>query len=377
MNEKTKNVDTQPSVRIGLIGGFLGAGKTTAILTIGKKIVSEYGKKVAIITNDQGEVLVDTKIVRDLGFSSAEVVGGCFCCRFPDFITAVHDVLSRCNPDIILAEPVGSCADLPATVCEPLKRYYPGEFTLAPFIVLVDPDRVRLLIEGEKDESMNFLLFHQIQEAEILGINKIDAVSPEEVENVEEFLKSVNERAPIYRVSAREGSGMDELANMIMHGEYASYSYPEINYKIYATAEAELGWFNSSCVMTSGHEIDIENVIKEFLTAIGRKIKEKKGKIAHVKIHFENEKGFLKASLVSLDGDVTFTGNFPHKVNCGKLSINARIKLAPSVVVQCVKGAFAEILDTYNIESTQWEEQCFSPAPPQPYHRVLVENLDM
>lgn len=371
---KTEAGTPHPPVRIGLIGGFLGAGKTTAILAIGEKIVSEYTKNVAVITNDQGEVLVDTKIVRDLGFSSAEVVGGCFCCRFPDFITAVNEVLTKGNPDIILAEPVGSCADLPATVCEPLKRYYRGKFILAPFIVLVDPYRVQALMKGQDNESINFLLFHQIQEAEIVGINKIDTISSEEIEKIEQFLRNINERAHIYRISAKEGTGIDELVNLIMEGEYKSYSYPQIDYKTYATAEAELGWFNSSCVITA-QELDIEQVIRDFLTVTSIKVKEKGGEIAHLKIHFENEEGFLKASLVSPDDDVSFTGTTPKLVHCGNLSINARIRLTPSAVAQCVGEAFEEIKNRYRIESAQWNEQCFSPPPPEPYHRILVGDV--
>ena len=57
--------------KIAIIGGFLGAGKTTTIIELGKRL-SKSGKRIGIITNDQGEMLVDTKIVKDFGFSTRE-----------------------------------------------------------------------------------------------------------------------------------------------------------------------------------------------------------------------------------------------------------------------------------------------------------------
>lgn len=369
--KESESGPTNP-LRISIIGGFLGAGKTTTILSIGKKIVSEYGKKVAVITNDQGEVLVDTKIVEDFGLAAAEVVDGCFCCRFPDFITAVNEVTARANPDIILAEPVGSCADLPSTVCEPLKRYYSGKFVLAPFIVLVDPFRVESLMEdGDEDEkSINFLLSHQIQEAEVLVINKTDLVSREECEKVERFLHTLNGRASLYRLSAKEGSGIDELIRLIMEGVYASYSYPEIDYNTYGAAEAALGWFNGSCVIAAENVIDIRKVIRDFLTATARKVGERKGEIAHLKIHFEDGKGFLKASIVSQDGDVSFTGETLGSVQKGNLSINARVRLEPLATVQSIAEGFGEIESKYKIESAQWNIHSFSPPSPKPYYKI-------
>ncbi len=369
-----KGSESSPTnlLRIGIIGGFLGAGKTTTILSVGKKIVSKYGKKVAVITNDQGEVLVDTKIMKDFGLATAEVVDGCFCCRFPDFITAVNEVTARVNPDIILAEPVGSCADIPSTVCEPLKRYYGGKFILAPFVVLVDPYRVKSLMEeGDEDEQpINFLLSHQIQEAEVLVINKTDLVAREELEKVEGFLHTLNGRASLYRLSAKEGSGIDELVHLVMEGVYISYSYPEIDYNTYGAAEAALGWFNGSCVIAAQNFIDIKKVIRDFLTAAARKVGEKKGEIAHLKIHFEDGKGFLKASMVSQDGDVSFTGETPESVQKGSLSINARIKLEPSATAQCITEAFEEIKRKYEIESAQWNAHSFSPPQPKPYYKI-------
>src|ERR1044071_4588243 len=110
-------------VIIACIGGFLGAGKTTALRAAALELKSR-GLKVGIITNDQGTGLVDTASVRDLDVPIREIGGGGFCCRFEDLVTQADQILNQEKPDVILAEAVGSCTDLSATVYQPLRKYY-------------------------------------------------------------------------------------------------------------------------------------------------------------------------------------------------------------------------------------------------------------
>jgi len=87
------------------VGGFLGAGKTTLILAAARHL-QQRGLNSAAILNDQGVDLVDTAYARASGLPASEVTGGCFCCRFSDFLAAA-DQLRSYAPDVIFAEPVG------------------------------------------------------------------------------------------------------------------------------------------------------------------------------------------------------------------------------------------------------------------------------
>ncbi|MCX6626740.1 MAG: hypothetical protein NTW28_03805, partial [Candidatus Solibacter sp.] len=98
---------------IALIGGFLGAGKTTLILAAAE-LIQRRGANVAVVLNDQGDDLVDTHLVQSHCVQADQVSGGCFCCRFPDLIEAL-DRLDCCHPEVIFAEAVGSCTDIVAT----------------------------------------------------------------------------------------------------------------------------------------------------------------------------------------------------------------------------------------------------------------------
>src|SRR5262245_62871549 len=114
-------------VRFIMIGGFLGAGKTTTMARLAR-LYSGRGQRVGIVTNDQAADLVDTNSLRGQGFPVEEVAGACFCCRFDDLVGQVRRLEQGQRPNVILAEPVGSCTDLVATVVQPLKDLYADRF---------------------------------------------------------------------------------------------------------------------------------------------------------------------------------------------------------------------------------------------------------
>src|SRR5271170_5382577 len=98
-------------LRFILIGGFLGAGKTTTMARLARHYMAR-GQRVGLVTNDQAQDLVDTNSLRAQGFATEEVAGACFCCRFDDLVRKVGQLQNGERPDVILAEPVGSCTDL-------------------------------------------------------------------------------------------------------------------------------------------------------------------------------------------------------------------------------------------------------------------------
>src|SRR5438132_4189670 len=119
-------------LRFVMVGGFLGAGKTTALARLARFYLGR-GQRVGLVTNDQAQDLVDTTSLRAQGWVVEEVPGACFCCRFDDLLGRVEQLQVRQRPDVILAEPVGSCADLVATVVQPLKDLYGRRFEVAPY----------------------------------------------------------------------------------------------------------------------------------------------------------------------------------------------------------------------------------------------------
>ena len=126
--------------RYVMIGGFLGAGKTTCILRYAEWLTAR-GLRVGLVTNDQGGGLVDTALAQAHRMPVEEIVGGCFCCRFTSLVEAAENLVREKAPEVLIAEPVGSCTDLVATVSLPLEQIYGDRFTVAPMSVVVDPLR--------------------------------------------------------------------------------------------------------------------------------------------------------------------------------------------------------------------------------------------
>jgi G3E family GTPase len=204
-------------MRVIQIAGFLGSGKTTAMVKIATFLSSRYGKKVAIIVNEIGSVPVDAKVLEGYGLKVSELWGGCICCELLISLAETLATLSRSvNPDIVLIEPTG--VSVPDQVKEGIKlgrSKVPME--TGPAVVLLDTMLEGELIEG--DPAENFIL-RQLADADIVAINKIDAVGEPTVKKFERMTRKVNPRAQVFRISALRGDGMNELIDFLANGKF-------------------------------------------------------------------------------------------------------------------------------------------------------------
>src|ERR1700681_164628 len=176
-----------------MVGGFLGAGKTTAMLRLAQHL-TKRGPQGGVITNDQSHGLVDTAMVAAKGYPVQEITGGCFCCRFNSLTDAAERLTRDARPDVFLAEPVGSCTDLRATVQYPLRRLYGDDYRVAPLSVLVDPTRAARILGLEPGRSFSakvrYVYEKQLEEADLIVINKSDLLDPAQREALERALST-------------------------------------------------------------------------------------------------------------------------------------------------------------------------------------------
>jgi G3E family GTPase len=234
------------TVNLITLSGFLGAGKTTTMLALATAFQHE-GRAVAVITNDQGTELVDTLLVRSKLDAVAEVTGGCFCCRFEDLTAVVDELIKRSTLDIVIAEAVGSCTDLQATVIRPLRTYHNDRFTVAPLVTVVDPWRLRAFRRaaerGEAESDLSYLFGRQLAEAEIIAVNKADTIGAAALATETAPLAGRFPAAQIITYSARTADGVPDLVDAL-HGETAWMDDLDVDYDRYAAAEAQLAWLN-------------------------------------------------------------------------------------------------------------------------------------
>ena len=269
-----------------MIGGFLGAGKTTAIQKIAQRF-HDQGRRVGLITNDQSSGLVDTTMLRASGFATEEVAGGCFCCRFNSLLQAAEQLSEAAQPDVFMAEPVGSCTDLKATVAYPLSQMYGQQFSVAPLSVMVDPIRAAHVLELEEgrnfSEKVVYIYRKQLEEADVIVINKSDLLSKPQRSRLQGEL-SEQFRADVICASARIDEGLAEWIDLIEEKAWSVSEAMDVDYDLYAEGEALLGWLNASYQLDSASEFDGNALVAELGRQIADDAALSTGQIAHLKM---------------------------------------------------------------------------------------------
>src|ERR1051326_6414528 len=177
-------------MKLCLVGGFLGSGKTTAITTASKLLLRDK-IRVAVITNDQGSQLVDTALTTNLKIPTAEIKNGCFCCNYNQLQSEIQRLKQSATPDIIFAEAVGSCADLIATVINPTMRFDPS--TTITLSIFADGPVLLSVLEGRSvfiSEDIQYIYKKQLEEASILVVNKSDMLDRDGITQIKAILGS-------------------------------------------------------------------------------------------------------------------------------------------------------------------------------------------
>ena len=227
-----------------LVGGFLGAGKTS-MLYRAAQLLREEGNRVGLITNDQASNLVDTAILSDAGMPVNEVSGSCFCCNFPGLIEAIESVASAIDGGITIAEPVGSCTDLSATILQPIKDRHRDLADPAPMTVMADPERLRGILD-KKYSTAAYIATKQFEEADIILINKADVLKKDDLRDL---VRRTQERWPDAKVmtaSVKENTGVREWLDEVLRAGTAGSHLAEVDYDLYADGEAAYGWLNAT-----------------------------------------------------------------------------------------------------------------------------------
>jgi G3E family GTPase len=360
-----------------MIGGFLGAGKTTAVARLARRL-TDQGLQVGLITNDQGSDLVDTVMLRSRGFATEEIPGGCFCCRFNSLAEAAHKLTATARPDVFIAEPVGSCTDLVATVTYPLRRIYGDNFSIAPLSVLVDPIRALRVFGlepgGKFSEKVLYIYRKQLEEADIIVINKCDLLDAARRQTLRGKLAREFPSAEVFEVSARQGDGLDSWFNRITTAEQTARLAMEVDYELYAEGEALLGWLNCTVQLEGRDPFDANAALQRLAGEMQTRLEREGAEVAHLKMTFSPEEGLAGIAVINLVrndyvAEVSLVLDEP--VNGGQLIINLRAEAAPDLLRDSVRDALAALAGhVAGLEARLEHLEHFRPGKPQPTHRI-------
>lgn len=361
--------------RYVMIGGFLGAGKTTSIIRFAEWLAAR-GLSVGLVTNDQGGGLVDTALVRARDLPVEEITGGCFCCRFSSLVEAADSLVRDTAPDLLVAEPVGSCTDLVATVSLPLEKIYGDRFTVAPVSVVVDPlraERVLGLAAASLSEHVAYIYRKQLEEAEIVVINKCELVDARRLLRLREALAAVAPNAEILECSARDGTGLEPWFERMLAGVSRAAAIAEIDYDAYAHGESLLGWLNAEARIgaADGAEFDGTAMLVEILARVRESLARSGHEIAHMKgtLAVEGDPYELAAAnLVRTSDAPAVSHRLAEPVDIGRLLVNLRAEAAPEVLEEAVQTSIDAV--AAGLPCTMLHLEHFRPGRPVPTHRL-------
>ena len=181
-------------IPITILTGFLGAGKTTLLNRI---IHGDHGLKVAVLVNDFGSINIDSQLVVDVQGDMISLSNGCICCTIRgDFVAAVEQVATQDDPpDAIVVEASG-VAD-PIDIGLTFKSM--SNVVIDSILAVIDAEQLQTLANEYAVLAMN-----QIGVADIVILNKVDLVTPEQLESVRAYIRKIIRDARVYETSYAE-----------------------------------------------------------------------------------------------------------------------------------------------------------------------------
>ena len=181
-------------IPVTIVGGFLGAGKTTLL----NYVLSEnHGVRAAVLVNDFGAINIDAKLVVGVEGETVTLANGCVCCTIrDDLVGACLDILQRDElPEHLLIELSGVSDPVPVLNTF-LETDLSTIFSLSTILGIVDAEQ----LPGLQDE-MGDLARAQIQAADIVVLNKVDLVRPDELVTVKQRVHEMTLGSRIIEVS--------------------------------------------------------------------------------------------------------------------------------------------------------------------------------
>ena len=341
--------------------GFLGAGKTTSMIAFSREINRRGLGTCGIIANDLGAGnIVDAEFCAAAGVRTLPVSGGCICYQHENLVDKMHK-LESAGSDVIFSDIPGCGIGARDHVYMELEEFEPDEFHLMPFLCIVDPERLKMLLpEGDNinlPEEMKFLLDAQMAEADLIVLNKIDTITAEEKDRIIDFIKGIYPNTTVMAMSAMTNEGVGEVVDYILANRSRA-EHREIGYESQAFIDAEekMSWYNTRVFMQQRNDrnIDFNNVIGDIFEGIRAGLKKAGGNVPHLKMFAADSEeeltDFLKASMIGVDYDIIYDRKLDRKYNALSLIINARCAAEAEVMADVVADAVDDVSAKYNLK---------------------------
>jgi G3E family GTPase len=214
----------------------------------------------------------------------------------------------------------------------------------------------------------------QLEEADVLVINKIDTVAPARLAVLRTALRERCPNAVLFEVSAKTGAGLEQWFSHIIASDDESRANLDIDYDEYADGEARLGWLNCTARL-SGPPFDGNDWVTRLVETLQRELRRLDIEIAHLKMTLtpaEHDRDLCVVNAVSTDAPPVNPFRLQDVVDAGELIINLRAEGDPDVLLREATGALSAQAAKAGLALTVEHIEHFRPGRPVPTHRVVM-----
>lgn len=353
-------------MKLHVLNGFLGSGKTTAI-QLACSGLAKKNIKASVITNDQGMKLVDSVFFKKQNIPVRQVVNGCFCCNYNKLENSIQSLIETNQPDVIFAETVGSCADIVATVIKPLLQFHAD--AQVTFSVFADARLFHLLLRDKSnlfEENINYIFFKQLEEAEIIIINKVDLIAIEQLNELKQMIQEkYTGKILLYQNSMDEESVEEWLGVVNNYKAAHTLQSLEIDYNVYGAGEASLAWLDQELKIYSAEHNALQETVG-LINSIYKKIRGCNYPIGHLKFILNDKTKISFTSSEDPEISVEITGKKSYSCH---LLINARIQTDPEILAQLISDTIKETEKQSGGKIITQSLSSFRPGFPKPEYR--------
>lgn len=358
-------------MHLHIINGFLGSGKTTAIITATRKLAST-GKKVGIVTNDKGQFQVDSALMRSHNIPTRQVVGGCLRCSFGEFEDLINNLNESNTPDVIFAESVGSCVDLVNTIISPIMCNTSLKAEKTTFSVFADIRLIQKWILHETlpfSDAINYLFEKQLEEGDLLVLNKADLLDPVNLAEVTQLTEVRFPGKKIITQSSLPGGNIDAWFSAINTGITTKRNEQfTVDYRLYKKGENELAWIDAAIDFTSDSNVTLLQAISNFLGSVIKDVYKLNCTVGHIKFFIESPAAGTKISIttgdmLSPDAARILQTRIPdHITSPARMTLNARLSISTADFEKVVEDAISTTRTKYNAGIRLLRSSSYNPV---------------
>ena len=346
--------------KFAVCSGFLGAGKTSTMMALTQYYTARHGK-AAMISNDLGgSGLADHRLAVLSGCNASEITGECICfCH-----SVLSDRLQEYFADgceLVLSDIPGFGVGALEHVYHGMEADYPGQFSFAPFTVLIEPCNASLLCTGQKSD-MAHILDAQMMEADLIVLNKCDLLEAPEKEALVSDLRRRYPQAEVIAISALTGEGLEELSLALKNGS-ASMQHPAIAYE-------DDGLQSEMCSLSEYYiqyhaEVCCDDFDgNEYLTALARQVQggiaEIGCEIPHMKLLAWSPDGdYGKADLLGVSRPIELPHRFSRPCIDIAVVLNANAACPHEELDRIITTAVEEVSAAFQLECMVFRRECF------------------